>query len=90
MGAAAVLPSRMRSRFSVLGLTPSEVSMAEGHDQERHRRVALTAAVSVLAKLLSVGTALVSVPLALQCIGAKRIGAQGDRKFALEVQSVVI
>ena len=36
---------------------------AEGRANERHRRVALTAAASPLAKVLTVGSALVSVPL---------------------------
>ena len=74
MGVAAVLPARVRGRLRWLSLTPFHQSTPEGRAQERHRRVALTAVASALAKILSVGTALISVPLTLHYLGVERFG----------------
>jgi O-antigen/teichoic acid export membrane protein len=74
MVAIAVLPSRLRDRLRWLSLTPFDQSTADGRSQERHRRVALTAAASAMAKVLSVGSALISVPLTLHYLGAERFG----------------
>lgn len=74
MGAAAVLPARMRERLRWFSLTPIDPSTPEGRAQERHRRVALTAAAAALAKILSVSTALISVPLTLHYLGVERFG----------------
>jgi O-antigen/teichoic acid export membrane protein len=63
-----------RERLRWLSLTPFDQSTAAGRAQERHRRMALTAAASALAKLLSVGSALISVPLTLHYLGAERFG----------------
>lgn len=71
---AAALPARVRERLRWLSLTPCDQSTAEGRAQERHRRVALTAAASALAKVLSVATALISVPLTLHYLGVERFG----------------
>lgn len=51
-----------------------DVTTAEGRAKERQRRVALTALASVLAKLISVSTALISVPLTLRYLGTERYG----------------
>lgn len=69
-----MLPARVRGRLRWLSLTPFDQSTPEGRAQERHRRVALTAAASALAKVLSVGTALISVPLTLHYLGVERFG----------------
>jgi O-antigen/teichoic acid export membrane protein len=74
MAALAVLPPRIRDRLRWLSLTPFDQSTADGRAQERHRRVALTAAAAALAKVLSVGSALISVPLTLHYLGAERFG----------------
>ena len=74
MGAAALLQAGVRQRLRFISLTPFDQSTAEGRAQERHRRVALTAGAAALAKLLSVGTALISVPLTLHYLGAERFG----------------
>lgn len=55
-------------------LTPFDVSTEEGRSSERYRRVALSALASVLAKLISAATALVSVPLTLHYLGVERYG----------------
>ncbi len=51
-----------------------DVSTAEGRAKERQRRVALSALASALAKVISVSTALISVPLTLHYLGAERYG----------------
>lgn len=66
--------SRLREHGRTFSLTPFDESSAEGRAQERHRRVALSAAAAALAKVLSVGTALISVPLTLHYLGAERFG----------------
>ena len=66
--------SRLRELVRTFSLTPFDESSAEGRAQERHRRVVLSAAAAALAKVLSVGTALVSVPLTLHYLGAERFG----------------
>jgi O-antigen/teichoic acid export membrane protein len=51
-----------------------DVLTPEGRAQERQRRIALSALASALAKAISVSTALISVPLALNYLGAERYG----------------
>jgi O-antigen/teichoic acid export membrane protein len=50
------------------------VATAGGHANERQRRVVLCALASALAKVISVSTALISVPLTLHYLGAERYG----------------
>lgn len=49
-------------------------SAPEGRAQERHRRVALSAAAAVTAKLVSVAGSLISVPFTLHYLGPERYG----------------
>ncbi len=51
-----------------------DVLTPEGRAQERQRRIALSALASALAKAISVSTALISVPLTLNYLGAERYG----------------
>jgi O-antigen/teichoic acid export membrane protein len=74
MGTLALWPAAVRNRLRWFSLTPFDQSTPEGRAQERHRRVALTAAAAALAKVLSVSTALISVPLTLHYLGAERFG----------------
>jgi O-antigen/teichoic acid export membrane protein len=67
-------PPPLRERLRWLSRTPVGQDKAEGRSQERHRRVALTAAAAAMAKVLSVGSALISVPLTLHYLGAERFG----------------
>jgi O-antigen/teichoic acid export membrane protein len=53
---------------------PFDTSTPEGRASERHRRVTLSAITSALAKLTSVGTALLTVPLTLHYLGPERYG----------------
>jgi O-antigen/teichoic acid export membrane protein len=62
---------RLRALLSARG---ADLTSPEGRAAERHRRAAMTAAASVLAKLLSVATALISIPLTLHYLGAERFG----------------
>lgn len=67
-------PDSVRRRLRWISLTPYDVTTPEGRAAERHRRAALTALASVLAKLVSVGTALISIPLTLHYLGVERFG----------------
>lgn len=58
----------------LISLRPHDLSDEAGRSRERHRRVALTALASALAKIISVGTALISVPLTLHYLGPERYG----------------
>jgi O-antigen/teichoic acid export membrane protein len=51
-----------------------DVLTPEGRARERQRRIALSALASALAKAISVSTALISVPLTLNYLGAERYG----------------
>ena len=55
-------------------LTPFDTDTAEGRAHERQRRVALSAMASMVAKVISVSTALISVPLTLHYLGAEQYG----------------
>jgi O-antigen/teichoic acid export membrane protein len=58
----------------LLRLRPFDVSTPQGRADERHRRGVLTTLAMALAKLLSIATALISVPLALHYLGPERYG----------------
>jgi len=58
----------------VVRLRAYDTATADGRASERHRRVALTALASVAAKVISVATALISVPLTLHYLGPERYG----------------
>ena len=65
---------RIAPVLRLLRLQPFNVSTPQGRSSERHRRAALTTLASVLAKLISITTALVSVPLTLHYLGSERYG----------------
>jgi O-antigen/teichoic acid export membrane protein len=67
----AAIWARLRS---VVRLRPFDTTTEAGRAQERHRRVALSALASALAKIISVSTALISVPLTLHYLGPERYG----------------
>lgn len=62
--------------MAALALRPGIVdySTEQGRADERHRRALLSALASMAAKVLSVLTALISVPLTLHYLGAERYG----------------
>ena len=66
--------SRAREAALILLLRPFDTSTPEGRARERDRRVALTMAVSLGARSISILTVLVSVPLTLGYLGAERYG----------------
>lgn len=64
-----------RSLLDRLGLSKTGGSSDEDERaRERRRRIVLTAATSMLAKIVSVSTALISVPLTLHYLGTERYG----------------
>jgi O-antigen/teichoic acid export membrane protein len=54
--------------------TPFDTTTEEGRSQERYRRAALTAIAGGGSRALSLGTMLISIPLALGYLGAERYG----------------
>jgi O-antigen/teichoic acid export membrane protein len=64
----------LRQLLQLLSLTPFDTVTPEGRAKERHRRVALTGAASALAKVVTVATALFTVPLTLHYLGTERFG----------------
>jgi O-antigen/teichoic acid export membrane protein len=57
-----------------LRLKPFDTSTPKGRADERYRRVALTAVASGCARAVSMGSMVVSIPLALSFLGAERYG----------------
>lgn len=71
-----VLPSfraRLLDRYSEL-FESTDTSTEVGRAKERRKRIALTACASLFAKMITVTTGLVSVPLTLHYLGVERYG----------------
>ena len=66
------------SQWLLLGnlvrLLPFDTATQEGRAKERHRRIVLSAIASAMAKIISITTALISVPLTLHYLGPERYG----------------
>jgi O-antigen/teichoic acid export membrane protein len=62
------------ARLGALFPSHSDANTQEGRSAERQRRIALSAAVSVIAKLLSVVVSLATVPLTIGYLGNERYG----------------
>lgn len=60
--------------LSALSLTPCDVSTGEGRAAERRRRIALSAAATLAARLLSVLVSFLTVPLTIGYLGNERYG----------------
>ncbi len=60
--------------LQLIRLQPFDATTPNGRAQERHRRVILSAIASVAARGISILTALVSVPLVINYLGAERYG----------------
>lgn len=63
-----------RQMRSLASLRPFNTDTPEGRASERHRRVVLSALAAALAKIISVATVLISVPLTLHYLGPERYG----------------
>ena len=70
----AAIVSRARWAFLLLLPAADKISTPEARARERHRRAAMTAIAAAFAKFVSVGTALISIPLTLHYLGAERYG----------------
>lgn len=78
---AVVIPARLRrlpdrplAIVRTLLATTGDLSTPEGRARERQRRATLAALMSMAAKLVSVATALLTVPITLHYLGAERYG----------------
>lgn len=65
---------RVLRTIDLLRLTPFDRATEEGRARERHRRVILTAFAAAAAKVISVVSLLISIPLTLAYLGAERYG----------------
>lgn len=65
---------RFQQVRNVVRLRPFEVVTVEGRSSERHRRAMLTTLAAVLARSVSIATALITVPLTLEYLGTERYG----------------
>ncbi|MGB0128378.1 MAG: oligosaccharide flippase family protein, partial [Rhodocyclaceae bacterium] len=70
----ASMAGRMLQFAALFSLKPFDGSSEQGRARERYRRVALSAIAAAAAKLVTVGTTLISVPLTLHYLGAERYG----------------
>lgn len=68
------LQVKIRQVLALARLTPFDTATEEGRSNERHRLILLSAAASALAKVVSVATALISIPLTLHYLGTERFG----------------
>src|ERR1700720_3547426 len=66
--------NRVRAIYSLLRLRPFDTTAPQGRSNERHRLIIMTSLTSAIAKLITIGTALISVPLTLHYLGPERYG----------------
>lgn len=74
MSTIAAIRSHAQRAASVVRLTPFDTSTPTGRSLERYRRVGLGAAASAAARIVSIMTSLVSIPLTLHYLGVERYG----------------
>jgi O-antigen/teichoic acid export membrane protein len=77
MDARATIARILRSLRAIrpyLSLRPFDTATAEGRARERQRRALLSSLVAMAAKVISVGTTLITIPLTLNYLGAERFG----------------
>lgn len=55
-------------------LASFDTTTEQGRSDERHRKIFMTAGAAALSKVVSVGTALISIPLTLHYLGSERFG----------------
>lgn len=65
---------RIRGTKDLLRLKPFDTSTEQGRSQERYRRAALTTLTSVLARVVTVCTSLLTVRLTIRYLGTERYG----------------
>ena len=74
MGLFSAIVIRVKSVITLLRIQPFDMSTTIGREKERHRRLLLSSVTAALAKLTSVSTALISVPLTIRYLGTERYG----------------
>jgi O-antigen/teichoic acid export membrane protein len=60
--------------LSLIRLSSFDTSTEEGRSKERYRRIAISTAASVISKIVSIFTTLISVPLTINYLGTERYG----------------
>lgn len=69
-----IVSSGISKKLGFIRLAPFDTSTEEGRSNERHRRIALTALTSAIAKAITIATSFITVPLTLNYLGAERYG----------------
>ena len=64
----------IKQKLEIIRFAPFDTSTEEGRSNERHRRIALTALTSAAAKLITIVTSFITVPLTLNYLGTERYG----------------
>lgn len=59
---------------SLIRLSPFDISTDSGRSRERNRRILLSAIAAALAKIISIATTFISIPLTLHYLGDERFG----------------
>ena len=70
----SVISNSVRAIFLLLRPRPFDMTGPRGRSNERHRLIVLSSFTSAVAKLITVVTALISVPLTLRYLGVERYG----------------
>ena len=66
--------NRARTIFLFLSLRPFNTTTPQGRSNERHRLIALSSLTSAFAKLITIITSLISIPMTLHYLGPERYG----------------
>ena len=68
------LAQKWRQFRLIARLASFDTTTEQGRSDERHRKIFMTAGAAALSKVVSVGTALISIPLTLHYLGSERFG----------------
>jgi len=71
---SAIVLSGIIKILRLIRFAPFDTSTEEGRSNERHRRISLTAITSTFAKIITIATSFITVPLTLNYLGAERYG----------------
>ena len=85
----STISNRIRAISVLVRLRPFDTTEPQGRSNERHRLIVLSSLTSATAKLITVVTALISVPLTLHYLGPERYGMWMTMSSFLVMLSVV-
>jgi O-antigen/teichoic acid export membrane protein len=68
------LIENIKEKLSVITLKPFDTTSEQGRSNERYRKVALSTGSTVIHKLITISSSLISIPLTANYLGAERFG----------------